>query len=415
MMRPSDVVVIGSGMAGLTAALAASARGKSVTLAARGAGALAIGGGCVDVLGYVNGKPVHGDPLESISLLPEEHPYRLMGAQAVRDALTFFEGICRQHGLAMSNESGQNMWIPTILGTFKPTWLCPAAQDRKILAAADKVVVVGIRSLKDCHVGMVIQMLGRQKSLQKKPLVPLELASPFGATHRNITPLDLARFVDTAKGEMWMLQNLKPHAANGTVFLLPLLLGIVHTQAIWQRLSEALGCKLMEMATTPPGVGGLRIRQALTDALAAAGVTIAENVHAVRAAVQGKRCMGIECAAPDRTRTLRGDSFIIATGGFLGGGLVAEPGKAHEVLFGLDLGAPEQVEDWSTPNVFDAQPYVRLGVRVNAQLNPVDAGGNVLWENVFFAGRSLAGYDFATEKSGNGVALASGYHAAQQC
>ena len=31
--------------------------------------------------------------------------------------------------------------------------------------------------------------------------------------------------------------------------------------------------------------------------------------------------------------------------------------------------------------------------------------------NVFFAGRSLAGYDFATEKSGHGVALATGWKA----
>ena len=127
-MRASDVVVVGSGMAGLTAALAAAARGRSVTLAARGAGALAIGGGCVDLLGYVNGRIVRGNPLDSIGLLPEGHPYRIIGAQAVRDALDFFEDVCRRHDLPMSNEGGENVWIPTILGTFRPTWLSPLFQ-----------------------------------------------------------------------------------------------------------------------------------------------------------------------------------------------------------------------------------------------------------------------------------------------
>lgn len=414
-MRASDVVVVGSGMAGLTAALAASARGRSVTLAARGAGALAIGGGCVDLLGYVNGRVVRGNPLDSIGLLPEGHPYRIIGAQAVRDALDFFEDVCRRHDLPMSNEGGENVWIPTILGTFRPTWLCLASQDRRLLAQAEKIAAVGVRSLKDCHAGMVVRMLGRQKNLQGKPIVSLELPSPFGATHRNITPLDLARFVDTEQGEEWLRRGLEPHASSGTAFLLPPVLGIVRTREIWNRLSEGLGCRIMEMASTPPGVGGLRIRRVLTDALAEAGVAMAENVRAVRARVQGNRCLSIECEAPDRMRELRGESFIIAAGGFFGGGLLAEPGRAREALFGLELDAPELVEDWSTPNVFDAQPYACLGVRVNPRLNPLDAAGAVLWENVFFAGRSLAGYDFVAEKSGNGVALASGYHAAQQC
>ena len=56
--RNSDVLVIGAGMSGLVAALAAARRGRKVTVLSRGVGALAIGSGCVDVLGYVNGQAV---------------------------------------------------------------------------------------------------------------------------------------------------------------------------------------------------------------------------------------------------------------------------------------------------------------------------------------------------------------------
>ena len=40
-----------------------------------------------------------------------------------------------------------------------------------------------------------------------------------------------------------------------------------------------------------------------------------------------------------------------------------------------------------------------------------DDSAVVRWQNVFFAGRSLGGYDYATEKSGHGVAIATGWQA----
>ena len=58
MNRKSDIVVVGSGIAGMTAALTAAQSGKSVTLLTYGAGTLAISSGCIDVLGYQNGVRV---------------------------------------------------------------------------------------------------------------------------------------------------------------------------------------------------------------------------------------------------------------------------------------------------------------------------------------------------------------------
>jgi len=44
-------------------------------------------------------------------------------------------------------------------------------------------------------------------------------------------------------------------------------------------------------------------------------------------------------------------------------------------------------------------------------MRPVSSQAAVCWNNVFFAGRSLGGYDYATEKSGHGVAVATGWQA----
>ena len=52
-----------------------------------------------------------------------------------------------------------------------------------------------------------------------------------------------------------------------------------------------------------------------------------------------------------------------------------------------------------------------MGMRVNSELKPLDAEGTEVLANVRFAGRILGGYDFAAEKSGHGVALATGRYA----
>ena len=102
----------------------------------------------------------------------------------------------------------------------------------------------------------------------------------------------------------------------------------------------------------------------------------------------------------------------------MGGGFASEPGVAREAIFGLPLclpngGVPDDPTDWSDPDIFGSHPFAMMGVAVDDALRPVDDTGAPRLENVHFAGRSLGGYDFSTEKSGNGVALATGWHAAQ--
>ena len=418
MMHPTDVLVVGNGLSGLMAALAAVKRGRSVRVVARGAGALTIGGGCVDLLGSLDGKVVRGDPVEAFPHLPENHPYRLMGAASVREALGFFSEICARNNLDLANRTGENLWVPTVLGTFKPTWFCREGMDRETLRGTDCVCIVHLPWLKEVHAEMVRTELQKQRGMEGRTIVIHPLEPYRASTYRNLTVLDTARYVDTPEGEAWLLSQLLPLGERARrerlAILVPPVLGIVRAAVIRQRLTEALGCPLVEMLAPPPGVGGLRIRKALVAALAKEGVSIVENTHIVEARVEGGRCLGLLAQSPDRKREFAATSFVIATGGFFGGGNRANPGEAHESIFGIDLGAPQEVSEWSAKDIFGPQPYAKLGVRVNARLNAVSSENIPLWDNVFFAGRTLAGYDFVSEKSGNGVALASGYYAGTQ-
>ena len=69
----SDVVVIGLGPAGLSAALKLVESGRSVILAAKGEGGFQLSQGTVDVLGYSPGRVAN--PLAAIGELPAGQPY----------------------------------------------------------------------------------------------------------------------------------------------------------------------------------------------------------------------------------------------------------------------------------------------------------------------------------------------------
>lgn len=173
------------------------------------------------------------------------------------------------------------------------------------------------------------------------------------------------------------------------------------------------------MLSIPPGVSGLRLRTCLLNALRELDVTLLENTTVIRADVADGHCRGVITSGLDHEHVYAADQIIVATGGFMGDGFEAEPGRMQESIFQLPLclenGEMPSVDpsDWSEENVFARHAFSTLRVRVDAQLRPCSEEGSVLLDNVRFVGRSLGGYDFATEKSGNGVALATAWYAAQ--
>ncbi len=416
--RTTDILVVGSGMAGLMAAIVASGQGKRVTLLSRGCGSLNIGSGCVDVLGYVNGQPVEGQPLEALDSLPERHPYRLVSKKGVEEALKTLCAVSARHGAPLEAAANGNRRVPTILGTLKPTCLTLPSCRGELLETAASALVVSVEGLKDSHPALVTSQLRRYPHLAAVTWHEAHLENPIPGAHRNLSPLDIARYVESPEGTAWLAAGLRKalRATPADVVLLPPVCGL--SNAAWEAVAAAVPVPLVEMPTLPPGVGGLRLYTALKSELQARDVDMVENALVTGAECDGKHCAALVAETACGRRRFAAKAFVMATGGFMGGGFLSSPGEARETVFGLPVlqadGSllPARPEDWSDQNIFGNHAFASAGVMVNAAMSPLRIDGTPALNNVFFAGRSVGGYDFASEKSGNGVAVATAWRAA---
>lgn len=412
-----DVVVVGAGFTGLVAAAAAVRRGRRVLLISKGAGALSIGGGTVDILGYVGRDAVAGDPFAAMARLAPDHPYRLLGETRVRDSLNFLQTLADEAGYPLVQTGGEsNVWMPTAAGTMKPSWLSSPSMNPASLAAAKSFTVLGLTGMKDFAPQLVAAGLAACPQFAGKRFSHATVDSPLmgtGTGIRDSSALDLARFIDGPEGHAWLRRAL-PKSANGSeALLIPSILGTRPDPALHTNLERDLGLAVVELFCPPPSVTGLRLKAVLMQAIGKGSIAFAEGATVTGAVVEQGRCKTLITGGPGNRRAYHPETVIMATGGLFSDGITTSPGAAHEAVFGLPVPMPAVQEDWSCPQFFGREPhaFASMGVRVDASLRPVDPAGDVLLENVLFAGRSLGGYDFATEKSGSGVALATGYAA----
>ena len=128
-MSHHDVLVVGDGVAGLTAAVRLAQSGARVRVLAKGVGATHLGGGTIDVLGYAPERVDRpGEALAAFAAAHPAHPYARVGAQRVEAALEWFKAVVAGGPLAPYAYTGsldENHLLPTAIGVPKPSALVP--------------------------------------------------------------------------------------------------------------------------------------------------------------------------------------------------------------------------------------------------------------------------------------------------
>jgi glycerol-3-phosphate dehydrogenase subunit B len=409
-----DTVVIGAGLAGLTAALRLVEQGQRVLVVAKGVGATHLSPATIDVLGYVDGSvesPARA--LGEFAAANSHHPYGVLEPGLIAESIEWFKA--GMAGLGYGGGLEDNFLLPTAVGVAKPTAVVPRTMAAGDLRAGGRYVFVGLRGLKDFYPSYLADNL-RRAPLPAGASVsarPVELAPPLGR-ERDVSSVGFARrfeqraFRDAVVRELE--RTLEPDERVG----FPAVLGLEHVQEAWQELEDRLGHPVFEVPTLPPSVPGIRLFETMKAALRRAGGRLLVGSEVVGAVHANSRVEGVCAQTAARTVTYRAPSFVLASGGFASGGLQVDSfGKIRETVFDVPLAfVPEPGRPRFSTGYFEQHALSRTGVAVDEKLRPVDRDGTPVFENVHVAGATLAGAVPWREASGNGLSLATGYAAA---
>ena len=407
------VVVIGAGLAGLTAALRLAEEGADVTVVAKGSGGLGLSPGTLDVLGYAPGRV--DAPLEAVAGLIDAlpgHPYAHVG-DALGAALTWFAG--RVPGMRYRGDGPRNLLLPSAVGVPRPTALAPASMAAGDVRGGGRFVAVGLAALKDFFPRLLAENLARADLAGAEVAVRhAEVSASPRPGRADVAAQVFARALDDRPAFRAELADaLRAVAEPGETVLMPAVLGLARAGEVWDEIQERAGVPVAEVPTVPPSVAGMRLDAELAGAVRDAGGRIRLGPEVVGCAGGDGRIAEVHVRDAARTRPIAADAVVLATGGFPAGGLELDSrGALRETALGLPVSGPPPDVAPLSPRHLDHQPLMAAGLAVDEGLRPTGPGGVPAWSNLRAAGLIVGGAEPWREKSGEGIAIATGYRAA---
>jgi glycerol-3-phosphate dehydrogenase subunit B len=400
-----DLIVIGMGLSGLMAAKTALEARQKVLIIGKGVGSLTLFSNTIDVLGVIPHRMNINDGLSQWIKDHPRHPYSKMGWDRMEEALSSFTSMFPPP-YSFQAFGGANCLIPTGAGTLRPTYLIPMTMVAGMSLKERGGLIVGFKGLKDFYAAYVADRM----NCRGLTLSLSETLQP------EITATALARLMEKESFREIIGKDVKGELHGETRVGFPALLGGKGAWKVKNDLEEIIGAEVFEIPILPPSIPGMRIFSRFKEWLIQKGVTFLLGHSITKAVLQGKRCKGIYVSNPPVSNLHSADRYILATGRFIGGGLVADEKKIVEPIFNLPVAQPESREDWFRKFFFDplSHPVHQAGISTDSLFRPIDEKGEILLENVWIAGSILADHHSVDEKSREGIEIATGYVAAKQ-
>jgi glycerol-3-phosphate dehydrogenase subunit B len=425
-----DVAVVGSGLAGMAAALHVAMHGKRVAVVGEGLGASRMWSGAIDIGDdlhdavpslsfdpFQRGPPIR-ESVRAIASHHPQHPYARFADDDPMAAVATLSSSWPELSLVMRDD-GHNHMLITQAGTLKRSSAVLASQAFDVLDVEDGAVIAIAewRDLAGFGAIPVVEMLRFQASFSTMmtkrnirfvPVVVPRVGEVFDK------PADLGRCLER--------QGIDAHAAalrdvvqaaGATHVLLPPMMTETMTPDLssWQRI---VGVPVRELVAMPPAPMGLRLQRAWRDVCGRVGVIVRsgriERIHIAGDAVGG---VDLEGGA-----IIRAAMTILATGRFFSGGLVRDH-QAEEPLLKVPLyvdGIPvadQYIGSLTGDHVDDDHAIFRAGLLTNDRLQPMRSPGVVAHQGVLAAGSVVGGYDLSRHGAAGGVAMQLGQRAAR--
>lgn len=430
-MARADVVVIGAGLSGLVAGARLAELGASVHLVAKGHASTHWGTGGIDVAA-VPGMPT---PRASAARLAglADHPYAFLEPD-LADAVAWLGRLLADGGLAYAGGLDDAIAaLPTAIGSTRPAAIVPDAQSAGLppWRPGERLVVAGPTGYKDfwpsaIAAGLALDAAWPGYATRPAGIDAVAIELPGLEGLRNLTALTLARRFDDPAWRRAALDRiaaaLEPLARRGANRVaLPAVLGLHDHAAALADARARLPLLPFEVALVPPSVPGMRLFAVLRNRIREAGgrVQVGEAVHAIERDGERDdgRVVAVRMAAATRDFRIITRALVLATGGIAGGGLRGTADGLVEPVLGLPVTAPPRA-GWFAADALDpaGHPLEAAGIVTDERLRPLGPQTRraVGPGNVRVVGAMLAGQHAIRQRCGDGVALASGWRAANE-
>jgi glycerol-3-phosphate dehydrogenase subunit B len=416
--RVADVIVIGAGLAGLTAAWQVASRGKRVRVVSKGWATTHWHSGCIDVLGYLD--QASATPCKSPAVAVEHlirtnpsHPYALTGLGGIDEAVEALRKLCGEAGYPLHGSFEKNWFLPSAVGAVRPTCLAPKTMIAGDLRRKDPMLIVGFQQLKALYARLAADNLQAQGIQARGVTLDLDRLQQ----RRYLTTSIVAEMFDSTPLMNELAEALKPHLGDAKRVGFPAVLGLRHPLTVLRTLEKKLNRPVFEIPTLPPSVPGMRLHLVLKQAVTRQGGQVFDGMEIIGADVKDDLVSTVYSEAAARRRAQPAQVYLLASGGLLGGGITTDlDGNVRESILDLPVRAPSGRADWFKRDFFDADGHAlhRVGVDVDKQFRPVGKHGAPLYANLFAAGTILADCDAIRERSLEGIAVATGFLAGGQ-
>jgi glycerol-3-phosphate dehydrogenase subunit B len=298
-----DVVVVGAGLAGLTAAGAAADRKLKVALVSTGPGSFVTGPGW----------------------LKAQEMMRACAEPELSEAIAFFCEMARKAGCPFAGDISTAKYLPSLLGDFQSVAFAPLplwnAEPRDGVSTA----IVGIRGLSIFDENFMAERLSESARTTNSKCTytarKISFARNLGIP---VTTLRIAQCFDRdASFRAELIDALRLTASGFDRILVPGILGLDSSSEQIAQFECELGSSICEIPTLPPCIPGLRIFHRLESYLHKIGVELFRGFPVEKLEIHGGSSIGLCIANPGHPLNLRCDSVVLATGrhsaGLLGG------------------------------------------------------------------------------------------------
>ncbi|NLZ19261.1 MAG: anaerobic glycerol-3-phosphate dehydrogenase subunit B [Bacteroidales bacterium] len=367
-----DSVIIGGGLAGLTAGISLQEEGRSTAIVSTGQNALHFFSGCFESL--------------------QEPPQRMQD---------LFAGA----GVRLHYREGVRL-MP--LGTFRPAALALADIDLvPVPHFADKVLIVGFAGFQDFFPAFLADGLAREGMQCRTVQLELPELERLRLSPSEMRSVQIARTLDRIWGKV--IREVKHLLREEDAVVLPQVFGL-QDPSVPEYIRQGLPVRVVFTGTLPPSVPGIRTQLLLKRRYEALGGTYLAGDEVVTAHIHGDVVHGIATRNLD-SHCLEAGHFLLASGSYFSKGLKSTPFDIAEPVFGLDVVHADDRNAWYDTDFFADQPYMQFGVKTDTALHPLRDGQPLT--NLYAIG-SVLGATRPEFGFGAGLAVRSAFAAVDQ-